>query len=142
VSHHRVETTIRSNADDVVALLAFRPIGWLRGFLVLATRPDTEDAPSSSFKSAPWFRLGPPTSPADGTDARLVAASFVWWPHRAGDVFEQFRGAFRVTPLETGCVLELIGESAGGLQHRNQQVMDELIRMIGEAVDAAQASDE
>jgi hypothetical protein len=134
MSTHHAEAIIHEMPEDVSALLAHRPSRWLRAFLVLAVRSSPE---VSACASKPLYRIGVPEA-EDGST--VVTAPFVWWPHSDGDVFDRFRGAFRVVPWPAGCELDLDGEAAGGRPERNDEVLHHLVELIGGALDADQLS--
>ena len=126
--------------DEVASLLAVRPARWLSPFLFLATRHGLDNASTSR---RPWYRLGEAadrTSPAEGSVA--VTVPFVWWPHRDSKAFDSFHGFFRVESGPTGCTLALSGTSTGGELGRCQQILDELMHLIGGAMSVDQASAE
>ncbi|MGD9998666.1 MAG: hypothetical protein AB7L17_15900 [Ilumatobacteraceae bacterium] len=135
MTRHHVEAIIHETPEDVSALLAHRPSSWLRAFLVLAVRPS--GGGPSSRATRPLYRIGLPEEEAGSS---VVRAPFVWWPHSDRDVFERFRGSFRVAPRQTGCELDLDGEASGGRPERNDEVLHHLVELIGGAIEADQAS--
>jgi hypothetical protein len=132
---HAREVRIGRRIDEVRALLAAKPNRWLLSFLRLATHRQAAHTLAYAQAST-WYRLRPPVT-QDG----IVRARLVWWPHLDPPVFTWFRGDLCAWAEGDGSVLTIEGEMDGGDPDENLALLDELIRLLGVALDADQSLD-